>query len=277
MIKVGWLADDSSVLGGAELSTGALALYRPDFIELVMMPPEEVSAEHVDCFVVLNCSSYPAEIISELAQRPVIKSVRDLWIYAGSSELRDWLLKESALVIFSSHLHRRRFTFRVAVPTAIVHPPVDLDRFRAAAAVTRHREGVIWFGNMLNEGKGVREAVEWADEHETEVHFWGHGAFSAHVAGRFAKYCGMIAYESAPALLASYEKFLFLPRWPEPYGRTTVEAWAAGCELILNERVGAKEWITDNSETLARSGVGMFWDLVTRAFASSARDAQTQR
>ena len=33
--------------------------------------------------------------------------------------------------------------------------------------------------------------------------------------------------------------FVFMPRWPEPQGRVVVEAALCGCNLILNENVGA--------------------------------------
>jgi hypothetical protein len=36
-----------------------------------------------------------------------------------------------------------------------------------------------------------------------------------------------------PALLAQYETFVFLPTVIEPFGRLVAEAWAAGCELVV--------------------------------------------
>jgi hypothetical protein len=42
-----------------------------------------------------------------------------------------------------------------------------------------------------------------------------------------------------PEIYNRAQKFVFLPRWPEPQGRVVIEAALCGCELETNDLVGA--------------------------------------
>ena len=59
----------------------------------------------------------------------------------------------------------------------------------------------------------------------------------------------------------SYERFVFLPTVIEPFGRVVVEAWAAGCELVINDLVGARYWIEHDPDRIRTAGTD-FWELV---------------
>jgi len=64
-----------------------------------------------------------------------------------------------------------------------------------------------------------------------------------------------------PGLLASYKRFVFLPTVIEPFGRVVAEAWAAGCEVVTNNLVGAKWWIENNPGALETAAED-FWRVV---------------
>jgi len=57
------------------------------------------------------------------------------------------------------------------------------------------------------------------------------------------------------------KNFVYLPRWPEPQGRVVVEAALSGCNLIVNENVGAMSFPFDISvaENVEDSAT-IFWD-----------------
>jgi hypothetical protein len=57
------------------------------------------------------------------------------------------------------------------------------------------------------------------------------------------------------------KNFVFLPRWPEPQGRVVVEAALSGCNLIVNENVGALSFPFDisNPENI-RNAEELFWE-----------------
>jgi len=60
----------------------------------------------------------------------------------------------------------------------------------------------------------------------------------------YGKYLGNIAYENMPKLLNQVQKYLYMPRWPEPCGLTTLQALLCGCELELNEN---SDFLADKS------------------------------
>lgn len=64
-----------------------------------------------------------------------------------------------------------------------------------------------------------------------------------------------------PSILQRYETFMFLPVSPEPFGRCVVEAWAAGCDLRVNENVGALWFIRNDPGALDAAGEN-FWRLI---------------
>jgi hypothetical protein len=65
---------------------------------------------------------------------------------------------------------------------------------------------------------------------------------------KYGHYIGSIPYERMPEIFNRAINFVFLPRWPEPSGRTVVEAALCGCNLICNENVGAQSFPFDLSE-----------------------------
>jgi len=71
---------------------------------------------------------------------------------------------------------------------------------------------------------------------------------------------GPVPQQFVPEILWRYERFVFLPTTVEPFGRAVVEAWAAGCELIVNRNVGALHWI--ESPDGLQSASADFWRLV---------------
>ena len=149
--------------------------------------------------------------------------------------------------------------YPVNVPTEVVPPPVDLGRFREAARRSTRREGIIWIGAM-HRHKGTLEAVHWARAHKEIVHFYGAGT-AIPSQEQYVWYRGPVGYDDVPKLMAGYEKFLYLPRVLDGFGRTVVEADAAGCELILNGLIGS-QWYLENDPAALENSAGRFWEIV---------------
>ena len=57
------------------------------------------------------------------------------------------------------------------------------------------------------------------------------------------------------------EKFLYLPRVLDGFGRVVVEADAAGCELVLSGLIGA-EWYLKNDRAALENSAERFWEIV---------------
>jgi hypothetical protein len=65
-----------------------------------------------------------------------------------------------------------------------------------------------------------------------------------------------------PAVLARYRTFVFLPTVIEPFARVVAEAWAAGCELVVNQLVGALYWIEQDPDAIANASAA-YWNLMS--------------
>jgi len=257
-MRIGWIADPAGDFkGGAELSSEELVAAAPDWADIVPCPPGAVSAD-VDAYVAMNVTQYDASLIPLLAQKRVVKSVRDMWPI-GDDELRSWLLDSAVVTIFNSPVHRSWFLYPVNTITEIVPPPMNLEPFREAAQRSKHREGVIWIGAM-HRHKGILEATHWARINKELVDFYGGGS-AVPRQERYVCYRGPVPYGDVPELMARYEKFLYTPRVLDGFGRTVCEANAAGCALVLGGLVGAKWWL-DNDPDALDHGAAMFWQVV---------------
>ena len=54
---------------------------------------------------------------------------------------------------------------------------------------------------------------------------------------------------------------MHLPTEPEPFGRAVVEAWAAGCQLVVNGLVGAVHYLQHDPGALETAAAD-FWAVV---------------
>lgn len=265
-VRIGWLEDNIGYTGGAEMSSATLRKHAPEGVEIVLCPPNYRPPEDIDAYVIQNCTTYKAYWVEELALKPVIKQIRDPW-YAGSSLLRRWLLQNAEILIFSSPVQVDHFEYQTDLCYKLVPPPVDLEQFREAAVPPRERHGNIFVGRC-DIFKGAHVAVDWAIHNSEPLDLYGPQGFGS---GKFlefgklpanVKFHGQVPYVNMPAIMGRAKRFIAMPSWPEAFGRTTAEAWTAGCELLVRpDKIGACWWIKNDPEALEH-GVEMFWEAV---------------
>lgn len=257
-MKVGWLIDAHDWQGGAELTMEEFRASAPPEVEIVDCPPGNVQ-RGLDAYVVGNCVQYTLEDLAPTRGRPLVKYVNDVWPHADDPRVREFLLGGAKLA-FCSPLHRERFPYEHKHEGEIIPPPVDLAPFRRRGGTKpdAKREGTCWVG-MGFYGKGIQEALEWG-ERNGPIDFYGIGPLMP-PASAVARPMGHVPHGELPGVLAGYERFLFLPSRVEPFGRSAIEAWAAGCRLIVNRNVGALHY-TEHPDEL-RGAAERFWRLVT--------------
>lgn len=258
-MRIGYLRDgDGQAIGGAELSADALVQAAPDGVEMVYIPPGQMPVAECDAFLVFNCVTYDNDVIAYMDGKPVIKRVADYWPH-GDDDLRAWLLEKSRRLVFLSKPHLEAFPYTCGTKTVLCPPPIDVERFRRAGMNNKQREGAFWMGQMWYH-KGIQEAVVWAEQAGQKVDFYGDGPLRPRESA-FCRYAGQVPYEDVPFVMATYDVFLHVPVWVEPFGRTVIEAWAAGCKLYLNDRIGAAWWL-DNDMDAVNNGAERFWQIV---------------
>lgn len=245
MTRVGWLADRPDHPGGAELTQAEFRRAAPDGVEIVDCPAGGV-VSGLDAYVCHNNVQYTLEDM-ENVDGPCVRYWHDVgpWL---TEPVRIWLDRHAQHICCSPVQANY-----MGLDARTIPPPVDLDRFAAAGAqMNGGRRGVVSVGSWRNYGKAPHKAAEWAADNG--IDFYGGGPFAP--AGSRE-----IAYEGMPQLLARYRTFVFLPVVLEPFGRVVAEAWAAGAELIINDLVGAKYWITERPEAMETAAVD-FWQAV---------------
>lgn len=244
-MRVGWLHDDTGLLGGAELSQAEFRGASPEGVEVIECPPG-ADVSDLDACVVHNCVTYPAETIELLKGKPVYRYHHDL-SPAGDPKLRKWL-DENSTHVFCSPLQRQHYRLNGNWP--LIPPAIDLERFRSVAN-QNHRAGAVCVGRM-SYGKGLELLAEYPERVDV---------YSSVPIASEGNACYQGATQDVVKTLSQYERFIFLPTAVEPFGRSVVEAWAAGLQMIVNRNVGALYWIEDAPEKLESAGQD-FWELV---------------
>lgn len=247
-MRIGWLHDQTAYLGGAEMTCREFRIAGPGGI--IDCPPGAVESG-CDLYVVNNVVTY---LLADLERidAPVYWYHHDLspWI---KGETRAWL-DENARHIFCSPPQRDRY----GLDGACIPPPVNLDAFRPTRQARKHRWGAVSIAQWRNPGKGGQRIIEWAQENGP-IDAWGDGDMPP--VGPNVNFRGPIAPERVASVLYDYETFVFLPVEFEPFGRCVAEAWASGCELVVNRNIGAAYWISENPEAIDTAAED-FWRVV---------------
>ena len=224
------------------------------------------------------------ELVPLLRTAPVIKRVADYWPH-GDMVLRDWLLKYAAKLIFSSPSHLTGFPhaiFPYANRVEIIPPYIDLERFseaREASEASGRREGTLWLGQMKNPmQKGISQTLQWAAKRDLVVDFYGENAVQVigdHPNGRIVQRYP-VSYKDVPEIMARYERFVFLPQRNEPFGRTVIEALAAGCKVVTNAVPGCIWYLETGAVEQIDQATDRFWEVVQGVLDEQRVTADTQ-
>ena len=75
-------------------------------------------------------------------------------------------------------------------------------------------------------------------------------------------FLGSVTYDEVSFTIAQYENFVFLPDWPEPCGRSILEASFAGCTLNPNHNCDSARYWLNGDLDCAVFAAEDFWDIV---------------
>jgi len=254
-MKIGWMIDPGLPRAGMVLSVEAFAAASP--YELVLCSPDKRPPDNLDAFV-CHGDLFNQRWIEVLADKPFMAHRHGGW-YVGDPVMRRWILNNADLITFNSPKQRELFRYEVNVPEDFVPLPIDVERFKDAQNGCDRTKDVIFLGLILP-AKGISYTVDWALENHRPVDFYG-VAMYPQILKEIEPHCrykGPLSYEEVPSVLASYENFIFTPHEPDLYARVTVEAHAAGCNLILRGDAKALfRWM--NLDTCQRAPQ-MFWE-----------------
>lgn len=237
-MKIGWMVDPGLPRAGMVLSVEAFEAARPDDVELYHCAPDRRPPDDLDAYI-LHGDMFDRRWIEAMADKPLMAHRHGAW-FGGDPVFRRWVLDNADLVTFNSPKQRALFRYSVNVPEDFVPLPIDVEQFRTAANGSKRR-GAIFLG-LLVPAKGIAFVLDWAlQPGNGGVDFWGETPYPQVLTDITppCHYRGSVAFEQVPELLARYERFVFFPPDGDLYARTTMEARAAGCELILQGDIDA--------------------------------------
>jgi hypothetical protein len=239
-VKVGWLQDDHGYVGGAEMTAAEFRAAKPDEVEIIHCRPGEEWPE-CDVYVVNNAVQYTPEELEPLKGK-VVKYAHDLFLHDFNGS-RAWL-REHARWIFCSPAQRERMELDGAtIPPALkIRTDFTADRTGETVSIAQWR----------NPGKGASALSHMG----ISVDAYGPGPFQPF--GPSVNYRGELPPERVPEVLATYKQFVFVPFEFEPFCRTVVEAYYAGCELTINGLIGARHYLEHDRDALFTAGED-FW------------------
>ena len=137
--------------------------------------------------------------------------------------------------IFVSPLHKEVISNILKLDKTkgfVLRPIIDTNKFK-----NLKKERVIenLFIGVISEAKGYKYLLdEYSDKELTLI---GKSIIKEKI--KFNNWLGEKSYDDIPDYLNKTKNFVFKPRWPEPQGRVVIEAALCGCNLKLNENVGA--------------------------------------
>lgn len=238
--------------GNADGSVGGAELTLREFAAA----GETCDLSDAETVVVGNCVTFGPELIDDLKSKRVIRYHNDLARHEND-ELRKWL-NANATHIFTSPLHQELYGLDGAWPN--IPPAVDLRRFRVSRQSKRNgkRSGAVCIASFQNHGKGAQLLAEYA---KANGGLTVYGTGSCVPGSPDIDFQGPLPYEKVQNVLWEAETFVHLPTAIEPFGRAVVEAWAAGCRLVINGNVGARHWI-ENEPGKLESASEDFWKVV---------------
>jgi glycogen synthase len=166
-------------------------------------------------------------------------------------------------VMCCSQYVREKLVSAGALPNSsrVLYGGIDPEPFLRDASIQSeaqdHPLRLLYFGSLLPH-KGVHTAIEalgilkkrgLGDRVELTIIGTGHPDYQAHLKelvadlelGNIVCFAGRVPRDEIPARLKRFDVFLFTSIWEEPFGRTIVEAMAAGLVVIGSNTGGSRE------------------------------------
>jgi glycosyltransferase involved in cell wall biosynthesis len=181
-----------------------------------------------------------------------------------SNEMRSLFYQRSKLNIFVSPLHQsihNKINQLSSGRQFVLRPLIDNSKFK-----NEHisRDIKYLYVGSINEAKGVNNLRDFFKDKKEKLVMIGSNNSGEDLS--FATELGFVSYDKLPSYFNRAENFIHLPRWPEPQGRTVIEAALCGCNLITNENVGATSFEFDLTDGENYQDVEKeFWDNVKAA------------
>ena len=213
-----------------------------------ILKPEAVvpSPDKFDIVILNNISKFNLKGLEPLvASGRCIRYEHDYWV----AENQPKLFKRMKKTVFLSSLHRDTTFEKIGYKFdnyELIPSPIDSKIFKVKGK--QEPLTVVYSGNLCKE-KGIDGFVQYIKENpqlKFSVMGWGDGIEKIKDFEN-VDLLGSLNREEVVEQYQRCEYFYHRPEWKEPFGRSVVEAYLCGCNLLLNKNVGAVSWGWDFS------------------------------
>lgn len=274
-IKILWITDytiKEVPAGGAEitdswiLKAASILSYNVSVIRPVDLRTDVLDS--CDLVIFSNNYDFTSAARSEIMRRkPYIVYSHDSGRWMDVLRSNSNMFENALGSIFLSPLHCDTFNRYLGNTNKIfcIPPHISLD-FKDKGL---NRENRIMFVGNIHDGKGIPDIISFAKENSNiNIDFYFNRGQSGLLSDlKRLRNCHLIGYVPKEKIYENYNKykyFIHIPRHYESFGRAVGEAFLSGCNIIVNDKVGACSYNWDYKlfrENTATSHF-LFWETI---------------
>lgn len=191
-----------------------------------------------------------------------IRYVHDYDNHKVKDDLKEKIMINASKVIYLSPLHKKTHNEIFGINEGICIPsPIDVEVFTDWKI---RRSGYLLLGEIAKH-KGLRNNIEYLQKRD-KVADWYTWNVDRERVFENVTFFPALPYELMPYLFNTYEHFIHLPEWKEPFGRTVAEAYLSGINLTTNGNCGfsSYEWEMDEAIQNMKEAPQTFWNFIEK-------------
>lgn len=278
-MKIAWVCDNTfeeNPTGGAEATNRSLIDKCPypvtELTPAALTRKEQLTGN--DLVVFGNIKWFSDEQMEWMLDCPVrMKYEHDYWNLVRSNQeaYKKPLWEGCSVCIFHSPAHIEEYQRQypdIEFKNVWLQPSsMDVDQMHPG-----EKDGNSIYVGSITIHKGPLDSLAWAVENNVVLHVYGMSDGGGEYYNQVMNHpntvnCGTVTYTELLDLYARSSRFVFLPVWVDPFARTSVEARLSGCELVVNDKVGAMsyDWWGEDDDTfreILKEKSNSFWKVL---------------
>ncbi len=283
---IAWLTDFTvkNFAGGAQFTNEAnikAGTGKGHHIEVITpsLDNESVLDKPLDLYILTNITRFNDSFISKIInEKNYIVRSHDLYLYENSSRFPG-IFNKSITNIFMSRSHMLKYQEKLDIPAAYVTSPVDVKLFKKPAKKNLKDEKlVVWVGNDSIQ-KGISNIIGFAKINpDLKFKLFGNirrfdKVDDEMVERDFPSNVEVVGEVSQEELIKWYQKAKYVIALPddlEADGRSILEGFLCGCDLILNDNVGFiyENWNWSNYSQIKKNAKTeeILWNIIEESY-----------
>lgn len=239
MTKIAWLTEYRGH-GGAWMTEFNMLDKCPNDMNIKIVDKNKFE-ESYDFYILNNFRTfYPLQLEYLIDSKNYFIYWHDV-IDTGKEKFIRKLYQNAKGNIFLSPLHKIEFCTKFDLNSSgednCIAPYFDVSEYSFNSDLDRSKE-VCWVGSIQH-FKGCDNALLWARDNNQVIDFYGKGNPQLINQLQESKYCNYKGFTSnLKKIYPKYRRFIHMPDSVEAFGRSCMEAWLSGCEIIKNDKVG---------------------------------------